>query len=547
MATKTIVCPECQAPVVPGRYACAQCGALLASVALTPRSFGGGGRENGPDVVPAEATAEVAGPHGVAPGPHGVAPMPSHEGGSASEPLVVTRTRRMEAAPAWTESLAAEPLESTAGVEERWDDEPPTDTVARRTAAAAAPVDPIVRDAGDGTAGGAVEGLAPTTVGKILERVAPTRAPARKAAPIAEAQAATAPKPRRRAAPDPAALERIAPMAEPLLAGDAEPRFVAEAAPLAAAAPVTARAAVEARPEPAILSRVVDVPAPRPKPAAMVVPAPRPEPAAMAVPAARIESVPSLDPAAMAVPAPPVEPAPSVEPAPRLDSPPRHERAPAAAPAPAWPPPGDRGPLAEPAARVPAGVYLPPSAVLPPGESPPVAGSTNGRPAEPRTAAAATSPGGTSGGGTTERVSAADRLAQLDLPADTPRRLVAIGAVVAALGFLLPWTASPVNNDVLGDYWVRWGMAGPGAWIVVVLLLGLAGLTLAGGRLAEVSVGLPGVAAAMLVLGLTWPYLFGFGGRPVGIWVVLAGVILLAIGGLLDLRGPRHDESPPAV
>jgi hypothetical protein len=517
MATKTIVCPECQAPVVPGRYACAQCGALLASVALTPRSFGGGGRENGPDVVPADVTAEVT---AEVAGPHDVAPVPSHEGESASEPLVVTRTKRLEAAPAWTQSLAAEPLEFTAGVDERWDDEPSTGVVAGSTAAAAAPVDPIGSDAGDDAAGGAVEGLAPTTVGKILERVAPNRAPLRKAAPIAEAQAATAPKPRRRSVPDPAALARIAPLAEPLPAGDAEPRFVAEALRLTAAPPVPPPAAVEARPEPAILSQVVDVPAPRPKPAAMVVPAPRAEPAAR------------------------IEPALSVEPARRLDPPPRLERAPAAAPAPApaWPPPGDRGPLVEPAARVPAGVYLPPSAVLPPGEAVPVVGSTNGRSAEPRTTAAATAPGGTS-----ERVSAADRLAQLDLPADTPRRLVAIGAVVAALGFLLPWTASPVNNDVLGDYWVRWGLAGPGAWIVVVLLLGLAGLTLAGGRLAEVSVGLPGVAAAMLVLGLTWPYLFGFGGRPVGIWVVLAGVILLAIGGLLDLRGPRHDESPPAV
>ena len=144
-------------------------------------------------------------------------------------------------------------------------------------------------------------------------------------------------------------------------------------------------------------------------------------------------------------------------------------------------------------------------------------------------------------------MSAAERLAQLDLPADTPRRVIAIGSVIAALGFLLPWTASPTGNDVIGDYLIRWGLAGPGAWIVVALLLGLAALTLAGGRLASAPVGLPAVAMAMLVLGLAWPYLFGFGARGVGIWVVMAGLLLLAIGGVLDVRARRHDTATPSV
>jgi len=144
-------------------------------------------------------------------------------------------------------------------------------------------------------------------------------------------------------------------------------------------------------------------------------------------------------------------------------------------------------------------------------------------------------------------MSAADRLGQLDLPADTPRRVIAIGSVVATLGFLQPWPSSPTGNDVIGDYLIRWGLAGPGAWIVVTLLLGLAALTLAGGRLASAPVGLPAVAMAMLVLGLAWPYLFGFGARGVGIWVVMAGLLLLAIGGVLDVRTRRHDTATPSV
>ncbi len=39
MATKTVVCPECDAPLSPGRFACSSCGALVASVATVSRSF----------------------------------------------------------------------------------------------------------------------------------------------------------------------------------------------------------------------------------------------------------------------------------------------------------------------------------------------------------------------------------------------------------------------------------------------------------------------------------------------------------------------------
>ena len=45
MATRTVVCPECDAPLSPGRFACSSCGALVASVATAPRQF-----------VPAEPT-----------------------------------------------------------------------------------------------------------------------------------------------------------------------------------------------------------------------------------------------------------------------------------------------------------------------------------------------------------------------------------------------------------------------------------------------------------------------------------------------------------
>ena len=39
MATRTVVCPECESPLAPGRFSCSACGALVASVAGVGRSF----------------------------------------------------------------------------------------------------------------------------------------------------------------------------------------------------------------------------------------------------------------------------------------------------------------------------------------------------------------------------------------------------------------------------------------------------------------------------------------------------------------------------
>ena len=521
MATKAIVCPECNAPAAPGRYACAQCGALLASVAVTPRSWSGPARE----VAAAEvARAEPA-----------KAPLADEPLGEA---FTRDRPRRTPIAPAWTRSLVAEPIEAAPGPDEHWDDEPLVNGTTRAAAKAG----------GNGVAPGshAYEADAPVTVNESIEALVGSAKPERKAAPIAD-KTATVPKPRRRSAADPEALARIAP--------PAEPQPVAPA--VAAGAPATVGV-----PAPAVAPRPIARPAPiAPAPArAATAPAgAAAQTAARALPAtAKPRREPALTPPAVLGPpltppavlgpalAPPsvLGPAPSPAPAPRSEPKPEPRRHPAPRrdAVPAWPPPGDRGPLAELPGRVPAGVYLPPSAVLPSGEDLPLPGSTN-----VQSGHGAVAPAAISSDQTSERVSAADRLARLEMPPDTPRRVVAIGAVIASLGFLLPWTASPGANDLLGDYWIRWGLAGPGSWILVAALVGLAGLTLAGGRLATAPVGLPGVALAMLVLGLSWSYLFGYPERGVGIWVVIFGVFLLAVGGLLDMRAGRHRDPQPTV
>jgi hypothetical protein len=514
MATKTLVCPECQAPAVPGRYACAQCGALLASVGLARAS-----RSSEPAaaaILPSTASGEApAGSGDRADATATTTPV------DARPPIVV--------APAWTQSLAAEPVDSEPTEDERWDDELPSSEL--DLGPSSVTTSEIIQDGPaeqrvEAPAPAAAEEPAPIAGADALASIAPVAAPPtrRVAQSSGVATAVAAPEPKRRAPRirrphDPAAIDRIAPLAEPTAPvvepawpvvqpePDTETAFAARAALAARAAVPFAAAPVE---DAVAETRERAVSAPADLAAAM------PQPAA-----ARIERPePSAQPHTEDAPLPP----------PRVEA-----RAVAG-----WPPPGNLAMAPEPAPRVPAGSYLPPSAVLPPGEALPVFAVANARTHEPAASSDAAGLGSTG-------ASAASRLADLGLPADTPRRVVSIGAAVAALGFLLPWTASVAGNDLLGDYWARWGLAGPGHWIVAALLVALAVLCLAGGRLATLSVGLPAIAASALLLGLAWPYLFGFLGRAVGLWVVLAGLLLLVAGGLLEVRSGRHDEPAPAV
>jgi hypothetical protein len=208
--------------------------------------------------------------------------------------------------------------------------------------------------------------------------------------------------------------------------------------------------------------------------------------------------------------------------------------------APIWPPAGDRGPASLPVARTPAGAYLPPSAVLdaldPASASAAgAAGSTTGV-AAPSTARQDSHSSGAGLGAL---------LGSLDLAADTPRAIIAVGATIAGLGFLLPWANVLAGAGLLGGYFTQWGLAGPGAWIVVTLLATTAGMALGGARTARWPVRFAAIALAALLLGMLWPYLFGFLGRWVGVWVVLAGAIILVVGAILDSRDRHDPEGPP--
>jgi hypothetical protein len=220
--------------------------------------------------------------------------------------------------------------------------------------------------------------------------------------------------------------------------------------------------------------------------------------------------------------------------------------------APSWPPPGDRGPLAAPEPRTPAGAYLPPSAVLPPLDAP--AGTlADSRAIGTAAAAASDAVAGSSGSGSTatswaDRSSAAltDALGNVRVTAGASRRAIAAGAGLAAIGTLLPWVNTLPGANPIANYLDRWGLAAAGVWLVLVGLVVVAGIAASSGRAATWPIGLPAIVTAAFVAGLIWPYAVGGSARSIGIWVVAVGAVVLGVGGILERRA-RHERGDATV
>lgn len=213
---------------------------------------------------------------------------------------------------------------------------------------------------------------------------------------------------------------------------------------------------------------------------------------------------------------------------------------------PGWPPPGDHGVVTRPEPRTPAGSYLPPSAILPPLDV--ASGVVGGAAASSLDAGSIASPPDRGPAAWADRGSAAlaGAFDTISVTGDAARRTIAVGSGLAAIGLLLPWVNGLPNANPFAGYLDRWGLAGPGMWLVLFGLVALAILAGSSGRVASWPIGLPSVATAAFVGGLLWPYLVGGFGRSIGIWVVLAGTIVLAVGGVFDRRA-RHAGSDPAV
>ena len=436
MAAKTVVCPECGAAAAPGRYACAECGTLLASVAVTPRSWSAddGGETRVVDLA-ADVPAELALPHDAGAWDVEAAPVADAPADAAAD--VVASVTDLAPRPAAVTQADALPADSGSPA---FDEDAPL-----------------------GSAG--------------------VEQPAGHAAAQPAAHAAAQPA-GHAAVPD--VLHDVADAVD----HDNDRPLALDDRPLGGAA--TDRAA-----------------GPRDEPE------PEPENETDADNDPHVESGSEATIAASAAPVAPI-----------------------------WPPVGDRGVVPPPETRTPAGSYLPPSAVLPPLDG--------GMVAAP--AASSAAPAGGSSDRAAAAASAADRASatlvgafdRIRVGADGARAIVAVGAGLAAIGVLLPRVDGLAGQSPFAGYFDRWFLGVPGMWIV---LLGLVVLTLiasSSGRVASWPVGLPAIVAAAFLVGLVWPSLAGGFGGAIGIWLVLVGAIVLAIGGTL-VRRVRHDVAEPSV
>lgn len=233
-----------------------------------------------------------------------------------------------------------------------------------------------------------------------------------------------------------------------------------------------------------------------------------------------------------------------VVPAVGADGHPPAPAAPAVAVEPAWPqqpappaPGAPNMPVPSVLTPIPAGPILPPSAILPPAETLPV--PARGATDEPSRNGADPASG--------PRAFLSDALSEL--PVEAPSGAVALGSGIAAFGFLLPWAQIVIGSQrVGGGYFDQWGLAGPGHLFVFLLLIGLAAAGLAAERLPRwARPGLAAVGMACLLAGLVWPYLFGAFDTSIGVYVVVAGAVALAVGGMLDRLMSRHVEPVASV
>ena len=194
------------------------------------------------------------------------------------------------------------------------------------------------------------------------------------------------------------------------------------------------------------------------------------------------------------------------------------------------------------------GAYLPPAVIVrrhvPAPAREPVAAVTPLSP-EPTTDPV---PGGVRPGGAADVP--ASRAPVLELPfaiaPGTGPRLVAAGAALGVVAFVLPWV--PGGGIVIGgafgnSYFATWGLAALGnlaAFLLAGLSLALAVFPNRVPRYA--ALGLLPVALGGAFAGFSWIYFMAPAGTGIGIWALAAAACLLLVGGSLVIRA-RHGES----
>ena len=125
--------------------------------------------------------------------------------------------------------------------------------------------------------------------------------------------------------------------------------------------------------------------------------------------------------------------------------------------------------------------------------------------------------------------------------------LMVIGSAVAILGFLLPWSRTVIGSEGAGTYFDTWGIANPSHVMVVLALAAVLALAIVANPIPTwIRTCAVGLAVGGVLVGLTWPYLFGPLGAGPGVLAILVGGVMLGVAGVLDLVEARHapTESP---
>lgn len=123
-----------------------------------------------------------------------------------------------------------------------------------------------------------------------------------------------------------------------------------------------------------------------------------------------------------------------------------------------------------------------------------------------------------------------------------------VGAAMAVLGFLLPWSRIVIGSSGVGGYFNTWGLASPTHLFVLIGVLVVLGLEIMRVPIpAWLRTGIPGLILGSLLVGLVWPYAIGPVGADVGAMVVGLGGLALVIGGVLASWATRHDGADPLV
>jgi hypothetical protein len=119
--------------------------------------------------------------------------------------------------------------------------------------------------------------------------------------------------------------------------------------------------------------------------------------------------------------------------------------------------------------------------------------------------------------------------------------LMIIGSAVAMLGFLLPWSRSVIGSQGTGTYFDTWGIANPSHVLVVLALAATLGLAIVANPIPTwIRTCCVGLILGGLLVGLTWPYLFGPLGAGPGVLAIIIGGVMLSVAGFLDLVEGRH-------